>query len=59
MNQDFQGRRAIVTGAAHGFGRAICVALATRGAEVWGCDIIETELAETAGSDWEATGRCH
>ncbi|WDL99366.1 SDR family oxidoreductase [Alicyclobacillus sp. ALC3] len=43
----FAGRVALVTGAAHGFGRAIAVTLASRGAHVWAVDIIETELSET------------
>jgi len=47
MNLDFSGRTAIVTGAAHGFGRAISQAFAARGARVWACDVIEDELAET------------
>ena len=34
MNQDFSGKTAIVTGAAHGFGRAISLAFAKRGASV-------------------------
>jgi len=42
------GRTAIVTGAAHGFGRAISIAFAARGAAVWACDVLEDELAETA-----------
>jgi 3-oxoacyl-[acyl-carrier protein] reductase len=37
----------VVTGAAHGFGRAISVAFAERGANVWACDVIEDELRET------------
>ena len=48
MNPGFRGRTAIVTGAAHGFGRAISLALAERGAAVWACDVLEDELAETA-----------
>jgi 3-oxoacyl-[acyl-carrier protein] reductase len=37
----------VVTGAAHGFGRAISLAFAERGANVWACDVIEDELRET------------
>jgi 3-oxoacyl-[acyl-carrier protein] reductase len=36
----------VVTGAAHGFGRAISIAFAERGANVWACDVIEDELRE-------------
>src|SRR5574341_2332904 len=41
------GQVAIVTGAAHGIGRAICVELAREGASVWACDILGQELDET------------
>jgi len=44
---DFKGRAVIVTGAAHGFGRAISIAFAARGASVWACDVLEEELGET------------
>jgi 3-oxoacyl-[acyl-carrier protein] reductase len=37
----FEGKTVVVTGAAHGFGRAISVAFAERGASVWACDVIE------------------
>jgi 3-oxoacyl-[acyl-carrier protein] reductase len=47
MHFDFAGKTAIVTGAAHGFGRAISVALVQHGATVWACDVIEDELRET------------
>jgi 3-oxoacyl-[acyl-carrier protein] reductase len=47
VNLDFTGRTAVVTGAAHGFGRAISLAFAARGATVWACDVIESELEET------------
>ena len=47
MNIAFTGRTAIVTGAAHGFGRTIALAFATRGATVHLCDLNEAGLAET------------
>jgi 3-oxoacyl-[acyl-carrier protein] reductase len=58
VNPDFAGRTAIVTGAAHGFGRAISVAFATHGASVWACDVIEDELAETERLCKTAGGAC-
>ena len=48
MEDSFRDRTAIVTGAGHGFGRAIAHAFAARGAWVWGCDINEDALAVTA-----------
>jgi 3-oxoacyl-[acyl-carrier protein] reductase len=47
MNIDFSGSTAIVTGAAHGFGRAIALAFAQRGARVWVCDVLADEVRET------------
>ena len=47
MNFDFSGQTALITGAAHGFGRAIAGAFGVRGANVYVCDIVEHELAET------------
>ncbi len=58
MNRDFTGKTAIVTGAAHGFGRAISLAFAERGADVFAIDIVATELADTERLCVEAGGRC-
>ena len=59
MHIDFRGKTAIVTGAAHGFGRAIALAFATRGAHVWGCDVLAGELRETAAMCGEGAGSCN
>src|SRR5258708_22978278 len=58
MNVDLSGKTAIVTGAAHGFGRAIALAFAKRGANVWACDVVETELYETRSLVLAAGGSC-
>jgi 3-oxoacyl-[acyl-carrier protein] reductase len=47
MEIGFDGRIAVVTGAAHGLGRAIGLALSERGVQVIGCDILADELCET------------
>jgi 3-oxoacyl-[acyl-carrier protein] reductase len=48
MHIRFEGRTVIVTGAAHGFGRAIALGFASLGAHVVGWDVVKTELEETA-----------
>jgi 3-oxoacyl-[acyl-carrier protein] reductase len=58
MNVEFGGKTAIVTGAAHGFGRAISLAFAERGASVWACDVMEEEIMETARLCHAAGGTC-
>jgi 3-oxoacyl-[acyl-carrier protein] reductase len=59
MHIDFQGKNVIVTGAAHGFGRAISLAFAQRGATVWACDILAKELAETRRLCETAAASCY
>ena len=58
MNIQFDDKVVIVTGAAHGFGRAISQAFAARGASVWACDVLEDELNETQQLCHDAGGRC-
>jgi len=53
MNIEFGGRTALVTGAAHGFGRTIAIAFASRGARVLACDIRSDGLEETVASAGE------
>jgi 3-oxoacyl-[acyl-carrier protein] reductase len=47
MKIAFDGQRVIVTGAGHGFGRAISKAFADAGAKVWACDLNTAGLDET------------
>jgi 3-oxoacyl-[acyl-carrier protein] reductase len=48
MNIDFTGKSVIVTGAGHGFGRAIAHAFCARGAVTFACDVNEAGLTATA-----------
>jgi 3-oxoacyl-[acyl-carrier protein] reductase len=56
MNIEFSGKTAIVTGGAHGFGRAIAHAFAALGAHTWTCDVLADGLAETAAQASPAAG---
>jgi NAD(P)-dependent dehydrogenase (short-subunit alcohol dehydrogenase family) len=47
VNRDLTGRGAVVTGAASGIGRALCLTLADRGARVVAADVEAKPLAET------------
>jgi 3-oxoacyl-[acyl-carrier protein] reductase len=59
MHIHFANQTVIVTGAAHGFGRAIAINFAARGAHVWACDVLGDELIETQRLCQEAGGVCH
>jgi len=58
MKIEFTNQTVVVTGAAHGFGRAIAIAFAQRGGHVWACDLLADELAETQRLCASAGGRC-
>jgi len=58
MQIAFDGKTVIVTGAAHGFGRAISLAFARCGASVWACDVVEDEVLETARLCAATNGSC-
>jgi len=55
---DLSGQVALVTGAAHGIGRAICLTLAGAGAQIWGTDLLADGLADTVAAVTEAGGDC-
>lgn len=54
--QRFEGKVALVTGAASGMGRATCIRLASEGAKVFGVDVNEAGLKEVAGEIESAGG---
>ena len=58
MEFSFEGKVALVTGAAHGIGRAICLELSKCGAGVWATDVLGTDLAETERVCHDAGGLC-
>lgn len=59
MTFDFSGQTVLVTGAAHGFGRAIALAFSALGGEVWACDLNTEGLAETEKIAQASTGGLH
>jgi 3-oxoacyl-[acyl-carrier protein] reductase len=55
MNIRYDGVTVAVTGAGHGFGRAIAQSFDKLGAKVFACDLSESELAETSAGTGIAT----
>lgn len=53
----FDGKAALITGAASGMGQAVAIRLAAEGAEVFGVDVNDAGLAETASAVVESGGR--
>ncbi len=53
----FDGKAALITGAASGMGQAVAIRLAAEGAEVFGVDVNDAGLAETASAVAESGGR--
>src|ERR1700722_2855398 len=51
MQIRFDGKTVAVTGAGHGFGRAIARRFASLGARVFATDVVEATLAETSKID--------
>ncbi len=53
----FDGKAALITGAASGMGQAVAIRLAAEGADVFGVDVNDAGLAETASAVAESGGR--
>jgi 3-oxoacyl-[acyl-carrier protein] reductase len=53
---DLEGRCAVVTGGGRGIGRAVCLALSRKGADVAAVDVLEAEAGATS-KEIEALGR--
>lgn len=47
LSLDFAGKRVLITGAAHGFGREMAQRFAVMGAKVWAWDVLADELQQT------------
>src|SRR5438093_5409293 len=55
---ELQGKRALVTGAARGFGRAISEVLLREGAQVMLCDVQDDQVSKTADELGASSVRC-
>ncbi len=55
---DLQGKRALVTGAARGFGRAISEVFLREGAQVMLCDVQDDQVSKTADELGASSVRC-
>jgi 3-oxoacyl-[acyl-carrier protein] reductase len=58
MEFSFDGKVAMVTGAAHGIGRSISLELSKRGAQVWAADVLQEDLDGTVAVCEDAGGVC-
>lgn len=58
MRITFEDKAIIVTGAAHGFGRALTNAFAGLGGTVWACDVLVEELEKTRRQCEALGGSC-
>lgn len=47
LSIQFQGKKVLITGAAHGFGREMACQFSALGAQVWAWDLLANELEET------------
>ena len=57
MTFDFSNQTVVVTGAAHGFGRAIALAFASLGGHVWACDLNGEGLVQTGKAAEKLSGQ--
>ena len=58
MTNRFEGKIAVVTGAAGGIGKAACIRFASEGAQVLAVDLPSTDLAATVQAASQGSGEC-
>ena len=59
MNNQFENKRVVVTGAAHGIGRAVALRFARQGARVLVCDVDEQAAVQTLDELKQHNSSCH